>query len=108
MDAIAQIARLLDDPSTHKKMAAAVVLGELKAKDASAVSALIKAAKDESEGVAAAALTALGQIGSTKALPVLLESLARGGDVQTEAEKVEAGEIEGRQGESVRREQVSP
>lgn len=85
MDAVARIAQMLEDESTHKRMAAAVVLGELKPKDAAAVTALCKAAKDGSEGLAAAALAALGEIGSMKALPVMLESLARGGDVQKEA-----------------------
>ncbi|HEX4620615.1 MAG TPA: HEAT repeat domain-containing protein, partial [Myxococcaceae bacterium] len=85
MDAIGRIAQLLKDESIHKRMAAAVVLGELKPKDASVVSALVEAAKDPSEGLAAAALAALGQIGSMKALPVMIESLGRSGDVGKEA-----------------------
>jgi HEAT repeat protein len=85
MDAISRIAQMLEDESTHKRMAAAVVLGELKPKDAAAVAALCKAATDSSEGLAAAALSALGAIGSMKALPVVLDSLARAGDVQKEA-----------------------
>jgi len=85
MDAISRIAQMLEDESTHKRMAAAVVLGELKPKDASVVAALSKAAADPSEGLAAAALSALGQIGSVKALPVMLEALTRSGDVRKEA-----------------------
>jgi HEAT repeat protein len=85
MDAIGKIAELLKDESIHKRMAAAVVLAELKPKDASVVSALVEAAKDPSEGLAAAALAALGQIGSMKALPVMIESLSRSGDVGKEA-----------------------
>ncbi len=82
MDPLPRIIALLEDSSGHKRIAAAVVLGELGAKDASVVAALSRMARDPMDAFAGPALTALGQLGSLKALPALLEALGRGGEVQ--------------------------
>lgn len=78
MDPLKRIVELLDDESPRKKIAAAVVLGELKVKDPQVVSKLIAMAKDPLEAYAEAAVEALGALGATKALPVLLDALGRG------------------------------
>jgi hypothetical protein len=66
-------------------IAAAVVLGELKVKDAAVVSRLIDMAKHELDAYAEAAIEALGQLHAVKGLPVLLDSLNRGRDVAAAA-----------------------
>lgn len=78
MDPIARVVKMLEDESPRKRIAAAVVLGELRVKDPAVVSHLVALAKDPLDAYAEAAIEALGQIGSTKALPVLLEALGRG------------------------------
>lgn len=77
MDPLKRIAALLGDESPRKKIAAAVVLGELEVKDAAVVSQLVAMAKDPLDAFAEAAIEALGRIGSTKALPALLDALER-------------------------------
>ena len=79
MDALKRIADLLEDESPRKRIAAAVVLGELEEKDPAVVSKLVAMAKDPVDAFAEAAIEALGNIGSAKALPVLLDALARKG-----------------------------
>jgi HEAT repeat protein len=87
MDPIKRMVELLGDESQRKRIAAAVVLGELKVKDAAVVSALMKMAKDPIEAFAEAAIEALGELGSLKALPVLIEALGRGRSLQPLASK---------------------
>lgn len=92
MDALERIARLLDDETPRKRIAAAVVLGELKVKDPAVVSRLITMAKDPIEAYAEAAVEALGQIRALKALPVLLDSLGRGRELSQKA-RTAVGEL---------------
>src|SRR5215218_2495721 len=77
MDPLKRIAELLENESPRKRIAAAVVLGELEVKDAAVVAQLVAMAKDPVDAFAEAAIEALGRIGSTKALPVLLDALFR-------------------------------
>src|SRR5437764_12122604 len=81
MDALKKIVELLEDESPRKRIAAAVVLGELKVKDPSVVSRLNEMAKDPVEAFAEAAVEALGQICSIKSLRALLEALGRGKEI---------------------------
>lgn len=85
MDALDRISKLLDDVSPRKRIAAAVVLGELKVKDAAVVARLVTMAKDPIDAYAEAAVEALGAMKALKALPVLFDSLARGKDVAAAA-----------------------
>lgn len=85
MDALERIAKLLDDESPRKRIAAAVVLGELKVKDPAVVSRLVQMAKDPVDAYAEAAIEALGEIRTLKALPVLFDSLGRGRELQAKA-----------------------
>ncbi len=85
MDPIKRIVELLDDRTPRKRIAAAVVIGELGVKDAAVVSRLIEMAKDELDTYAEAAIEALGHLQALKALPVLLDSLNRSRDVQAVA-----------------------
>ncbi|MEW6430914.1 MAG: HEAT repeat domain-containing protein [Myxococcota bacterium] len=85
MDAIERIAKLLDDESPRKRIAAAVVLGELGVKDAAVVSRLVQMAKDPVDAYAEAAVEALGQLKALKGLPVLLDSLGRGRELSAKA-----------------------
>lgn len=85
MDALERIAKLLDDESPRKRIAAAVVLGELKVKDPAVVSRLVQMAKDPVDAYAEAAIEALGEIRTLKALPVLFDSLGRGKELQAKA-----------------------
>ncbi|MFZ5441509.1 MAG: HEAT repeat domain-containing protein [Myxococcota bacterium] len=85
MDALERIAKLLDDESPRKRIAAAVVLGELGVKDPAVVGRLIQMAKDPVEGYAEAAIEALGSLRAIKALPVLLEALGRGRELAAKA-----------------------
>ena len=87
MDAIKRLVELLEDESPRKRIAAAVVLGELKVKDAGVVAALTHLAEDPLDAFAEAAVEALGQLGSLKALPVLLTCLGRGKELQRLASK---------------------
>jgi len=82
MDPIAQITQLLDaGQDAHKRIAAAVVLGELRTKNPATVQALLTMAKESSEAFARPAVLALGRCGSAKALGTLLDALDRGGEV---------------------------
>ncbi len=87
MDLLERIVDMLADESPRKRIAAAVVLGELKVKDAQVVSKLVEMAKDPVDAFAEAAIEALGEIGSMKALPVLLDALGRGKEVQALASR---------------------
>lgn len=87
MDAIKRVVELLDDQSPRKRIAAAVVLGELKVREPSVVARLSAMAKDPVDAFAEAAVEALGEIASLKALPVLLDSLSRGKEIQRLASK---------------------
>lgn len=91
MDALERIAKLLDDESPRKRIAAAVVLGELKVKDPAVVSRLVQMAKDPVDAYAEAAVEALGEIVTLKALPVLFDSLGRGKELQAKARAAIAG-----------------
>lgn len=85
MDALERIATLLDDESPRKRIAAAVVLGELRVKDAFVITRLVAMAKDPIDAYAEAAIEALGSTRSIKALPVLLDALGRGKDLAAKA-----------------------
>jgi HEAT repeat protein len=85
MEVVERIAKLLDDESPRKRIAAAVVLGELKVKDAAVVSRLVQMAKDPVDAYAEAAVEALGSLKALKALPVLLDALGRGKELQAKA-----------------------
>ena len=77
MDALGKIVSLLSDESPRKRIAAAVVLGELGAKAPAVVSALADMARDEMAAIAEPAVEALGKLGAKSALPVLLDALER-------------------------------
>jgi hypothetical protein len=85
MDPLKRLVELLDDETPRKRIAAAVVLGELKVKDAAVVNKLVAMAKDETDAYAEAAIEALGQLQTVKALPVLLDALSRGREVHAAA-----------------------
>jgi hypothetical protein len=85
MDPIKRIVALLDDATPRKRIAAAVVLGELEVKDAAVVARLVELAKDELDAYAEAALEALGRLKALRGLPVMLESLNRSRDVAAAA-----------------------
>ncbi len=87
MDPLKRLAELLEDESPRKRIAAAVVLGELKAKDPAVLSRLHQMAKDPVDAFAEAGIEALGQIASLKSLPVLLDALGRGKEIQRLASK---------------------
>ncbi|MBM4381628.1 MAG: HEAT repeat domain-containing protein, partial [Deltaproteobacteria bacterium] len=80
MDVYRKLGALLESEDPRRRIAAAVVLGELKVKDAAVVSRLMEMAKDPLEPFATAALEALGAVGSLKALPVMMDALGRGGE----------------------------
>lgn len=85
MDPIKRIVALLDDPTPRKRIAAAVVLGELEVKDAAVVAHLVELARNELDAYAEAALEALGKLKALKGLPVMLDSLNRSRDVASAA-----------------------
>ncbi|MCC6336820.1 MAG: hypothetical protein IT380_22860 [Myxococcales bacterium] len=85
MDAIERIVKLLDDESPRKRIAAAVVLGELKVKDGAVVSRLVQMGKDPVDAYAEAAVEALGQLKALKGLPVMLDALGRGRELSAKA-----------------------
>ena len=86
MDPIAQVTALLDPArAPHQRIAAAVVLGELRPKAPATVQALLAMAREDVEAFAKPALVALGRIGSAKALPVLLDALSRSSEVAAAA-----------------------
>jgi HEAT repeat protein len=77
MDAVERIVGLLKDDSPRKRIAAAVVLGELGAKAPPVISALSAMARDPLSAIAEPAVEALGKLGAKTALPVLLDALQR-------------------------------
>src|SRR5260370_37312178 len=77
MDALDKIVALLSDESPRKRIAAAVVLGELGVKAPALIAALSAMARDEMSAIAAPAVEALGKLGARTALPALLEALER-------------------------------
>jgi hypothetical protein len=85
MDPIKRIVALLDDPTPRKRIAAAVVLGELEVKDAAVAAHLVELARNELDAYAEAALEALGKLKALKGLPVMLDSLNRSRDVASAA-----------------------
>lgn len=91
MDVLERVARMLEDETPRKRIAAAVVLGELQVKEPAVVSALCTMAKEPLDAYAEAAVEALGQIGSLKALPTLLDALGRGKEVGRLAAKAISG-----------------
>lgn len=86
-DVVTRIARLLDDESPRRRLAAAVVLGALQVKQPQVVSRLVAMAEDPVDAYAEAAVEALGQVGALDALPVLLASLGRGREVSARAQQ---------------------
>jgi HEAT repeat protein len=91
MDPIKKISELLDDQSPRKRIAAAVVLGELGVKDPAVVSRLVAMAKDPLDAYAEAGIEALGALGAMKALPVFMEALGRGKELSRLARAAIAG-----------------
>jgi hypothetical protein len=87
MDPIAQIVGMLNDASAQRRIAAAVVLSELRATDPGAIAALGALAKEPLDALAVPAIEALGAGRSPKALPALLDCLARPGEVAAAARK---------------------
>lgn len=81
-DPVQRITALLEHKEPRKRIAAAMVLGELGTKDAAAVAGLCKLAADPIDACAGAAVEALGLIGSAKSLPALLAALERGGELE--------------------------
>src|SRR5437660_3081032 len=77
MDPLSRILALLKDESPRKRIAAAVVLGELGVRSPAAVSALSQMARDPLAAIAEPAVEALGRLGARGALPVLLDALER-------------------------------
>lgn len=82
MDMLGKLGGMLRAEEAHKRIAAAVVLGELRIKDPQIVKALCDLAQDPFDAYAHAALRALGEIGSLKAIPALLAALGRGGETR--------------------------
>lgn len=83
---ILRIAALLHDPATEKQVAAAIVLGELGARDADVLSGLIGLVDSGVGPLQRAAVDALGRLGAKKALPKALPLLAaRDDDVRAAA-----------------------
>lgn len=87
MDPLKRIVELLDDESPRRRIAAAVVLGELKVKDPQVVSRLVAMAKDPLDAYAEAGVEALGALKAMKGLPALLEALGRGRELARLASK---------------------
>lgn len=87
MDPLKKIVELLESDSPRKRIAAAVVIGELNVKDPAVVSRLITMAKDPLEAYAEAAIEALGAMKAIKGLPVMLDALGRGKGLQELASK---------------------
>ncbi len=85
MDALQSIAKLLDDVSPRKRIAAAIVLGELKVKDAATIARLVQMARDPVDAYAEAAIETLGELKAVKGLPVMLDALGRGKDLASKA-----------------------
>src|SRR5947207_12266297 len=77
MDPVSRIVGLLSEEEPRKRIAAAVVLGELGVKAPPVISALSEMARDELSAIAEPAVEALGKLGARGALPVLLDALER-------------------------------
>src|SRR5947207_758220 len=77
MDPVSRIVGLLSEEEPRKRIAAAVVLGELGVKAPPVISALAAMAREELSAIAEPAVEALGKLGARSALPVLLEALER-------------------------------
>src|ERR1700682_2552187 len=77
MDPLLRIVGLLQDESPRKRIAAAVVLGELGVRSPAVVKALSAMARDTLEALAEPAVEALGKLGAAAALRVLLEAWER-------------------------------
>ena len=77
MDAVERIVAMLKDDSPRKRIAAAVVLGELGARSSAVVAGLSAMARDELSALAEPAIEALGKLGARAALPTLLSALER-------------------------------
>jgi HEAT repeat protein len=90
MDPLKRIVDLLEDESPRKRIAAAVVLGELKVKEPAVVSRLVDMARDPVDAYAEAAVEALGAMGAMKGLPALLEALGRKGLQQLASKAIAA------------------
>jgi HEAT repeat protein len=90
MDPLSRILAMLDDASPRKRIAAAVVAGELGVRSAALISALSKMARDALAVIAEPAVEALGKLGARSALPALLEALERKELRKTAAEAIAA------------------
>src|SRR5256885_13425170 len=77
MAPVSRIVGLLSEEERRKRIAAAVVLGELGVKAPPVISALAAMAREELSAIAEPAVEALGKLGARSALPVLLEALER-------------------------------
>src|SRR2546430_1723194 len=74
MDPVSRIVGLLSEEEPRKRIAAAVVLGDLGVKAPPVISALAAMAREELSAIAEPAVEALGKLGARSALPVLLET----------------------------------
>jgi HEAT repeat protein len=72
-----RILALLEDETPRKRIAAAVVLGELGGRSPAAISGLSKMAHDPQAAIAEPALEALGKLHARGSLPALLDALER-------------------------------
>ena len=90
MDPVDRIVALLTDASPRKRIAAAVVLGELGVKSAPVIAALSALAKEELSALAEPAVEALGRLGARSAMPVLLVALERKDLAQAAAQAIAA------------------
>jgi hypothetical protein len=77
MEMFSRILALLDDESPRKRIAAAVVLGELGGRSPAAISGLSRMARDPLAAIAEPAIEALGKLHARGALPALLAALER-------------------------------
>jgi HEAT repeat protein len=77
---LSKLYKLLSDGETEKRVAAAIVLGELAPKEAKAVSLLAEAARDTEPELQLRAIEALGKIGSDGARDALYPFLDSGGE----------------------------
>ncbi len=87
MDAIRKIVGMLSEESAPRRIAAAIVLAELKPDCREAVDALCRMAAEPLDALSVPAIEALGSIGSARALPALFDALERGGDPAVAAKK---------------------
>ena len=90
MDPVDRMVVLLSDASPRKRIAAAVVLGELGVKTAKVIAALSELARDELSALAEPAVEALGKLGARSAMPVLLAALERKDLAQAAAQAISA------------------